>query len=164
MHEYQGPWAAADLYRAKRAYFAAVMLHDALPTGNHNGHARNLIAQRRDFGIGEDDVQFLAYWDETGLKAQGDDIKLAGWQRPGKLLLLVANFGKAQPAQVETRAWQAGLEGGEPGREGPRAGARANRLWPWRCRHRHPRRPGTAAQRRDSDRTGQAPQLSAADH
>jgi hypothetical protein len=111
MHEYQGPWAAADLYRAKRAYFAAVMLHDALPTGNHNGHARNLIAQRRDFGIGEDDVQFLAYWDETGLKAQGDDIKLAGWQRPGKLLLLVANFGEAQTAQVKLDLGKLGWKG-----------------------------------------------------
>jgi hypothetical protein len=111
MHEYQGRWAAADLYRVKRAYFATVMLHDALPYGNNNGHARNLIAQRRDFGIGEDDVQFLAYWDETGLKAQGDDIKLAGWQRPGKLLLLVANFGEAQTAQVKLDLSKLGWKG-----------------------------------------------------
>jgi len=100
MHEYQGQWAAADMYRAKRAYYATVMLHDALPYGNHNGYAGNLIAQRKAFGIGEDDVKFLAYWDETGLKAKGDDIKLAGWQRPGKLLLLVANFGEKHTAQV----------------------------------------------------------------
>jgi hypothetical protein len=111
MHEYQGRWAAADLYRVKRAYFATVMLHDALPYGNNNGHARNLIAQRRDFGISEDDVQFLAYWDETGLKAQGDDIKLAGWQRPGKLLLLVANFGEAQTAQVKLDLGKLGWKG-----------------------------------------------------
>jgi hypothetical protein len=110
MHEYQGQWPAADLYRAKRAYFATVMLHDALPYGNNNGHAGNLIAQRKAFGIGEDDVRFLPYWDETGLKAAGDDIKLAGWQRPGKLLLLVANFGEQQTAQVtldlDTLGWK----------------------------------------------------------
>jgi hypothetical protein len=100
MHAYQGRWSGADLYRAKRAYFATVMLHDALPYGNNNGHAGNLIAQRKAFGIGEDDVKFLAYWDETGLKAKGEEIKLAGWQRPGKLLLLVANFGEKQTAQV----------------------------------------------------------------
>ncbi|MBM4031807.1 MAG: hypothetical protein FJ291_08495 [Planctomycetes bacterium] len=100
MHQYQGEWDPRALHLAMRAYFAAVMLHDALPTGNHDGHAQNLIAMRQQFGIGEDDVRFLAYWDETGLKAQGDDIKLAGWQRPGKLLLLVANFGEKQTAQV----------------------------------------------------------------
>jgi len=100
MHEYQGAWDPADLHIAKRAYFATVMLHDALPYGNNNGHARSLIAQRRAFGIGEDDVRFLAYWDETGLTADGEDIKLAGWQRPDKLLLLVTNFGEAQDARI----------------------------------------------------------------
>lgn len=88
------------MHIAKRAYFATVMLHDALPYGNNNGHARLLIAQRRAFGIAEDDVRFLAYWDDTGLKATGDDIKLAGWLRPDKLLLLVANFGERQSAKV----------------------------------------------------------------
>jgi hypothetical protein len=44
------------------------------------------------------------------LKAKGDDIKLAGWQRPGKLMLLVANFGEAQTAQIafdlDTLGWK----------------------------------------------------------
>ena len=114
MHEYQGDWDQADLHIAMRAYFATVMLHDALPYGNNNGHARNLIAQRKAFGIGEDDVKFLAYWDETGLKATGDDIKLAGWQRPGKLLLLVANFGEKQEARVTLDPVKLGLGGGAP--------------------------------------------------
>jgi hypothetical protein len=83
-----------------RAWFAMVMLHDALPYGSHNGQARNLIAQRDAFGIGADEVKFLAYWDDTGLQAKGDDIKLAGWQRPDKLLLLVANLGEAQDVEV----------------------------------------------------------------
>ncbi len=112
MHEYQGAWDQAEMHIAKRAYFATVMLHDALPYGNNNGHARSLIAQRRAFGIGDDDVRFLAYWDETGLAAQGDDIKLAGWQRPGKLLLLVANFGEAQEAQVALDLAKLGWAGG----------------------------------------------------
>ena len=102
MHKYErvGEWDPAKLHRAMRAWFAMVMLHDALPYGNHNGQARNLIAQRDAFGIGADDVRFLAYWDDTGLQAKGDDIKLAGWQRPDKLLLLVANLGEAQDAEV----------------------------------------------------------------
>ena len=100
MHEYQGDWDPVDLHRVMRAYFATVMLVDALPTGNHNGHAKNLIEMRAKFGIGADDVKFLPYWEATGLHADGKDIKLAGWLRPGKLLLLVANFGEKQPAKV----------------------------------------------------------------
>jgi hypothetical protein len=100
MHEYQGDWDQVDLHRAMRAYFAEVMLHDALPTGNHNGHARHLIDMRAKFGLGADDVKFLPYWDETGLSTTAKDIKLAGWLRPGKLLLLVSNFGEQQRASV----------------------------------------------------------------
>lgn len=102
MHKYEreGEWDPVKLHLAMRAYFATVTLHDALPYGNNNGQARNLIAQRDAFGIGEDDVRFLAYWDDTGLQAKGEDIKLAGWQRPDKLLLLVTNFGEAQDAEV----------------------------------------------------------------
>jgi hypothetical protein len=102
MHKYEreGEWDPAKLHWAMRAWFATVTLHDALPYGNNNGQARQLIAQRDAFGIGADDVKFLAYWDDTGLKAKGDDIKLAGWQRPDKLLLLVTNFGEAQDAGV----------------------------------------------------------------
>jgi len=100
MHEYQGPWDAKPLHMGMRAYFAAVMLHDALPTGNHNGHARNLMAMREKFGIGDDDVRFLPYWDQTGLIAEGEDIKLAGWLKPDKLMLLVANFGDKQTAKI----------------------------------------------------------------
>jgi hypothetical protein len=101
MHEYQGgPWDPVVFHMAKRSYFAAVMLHDALPTGNNNGHARNLVDQRHNFGIGDDDVTFLPYWEKTGLVAHGEDVKLAGWLKPRKLLLLVANFGEKQTAEV----------------------------------------------------------------
>jgi hypothetical protein len=87
------------------------MLHDALPTGNHNGHARELIEMRSKFGIGADDVEFLAYWDDTGLAAKGDDIKLAGWKRPDRLLLLVANFGERQEAVVSVDLAKLGWSG-----------------------------------------------------
>jgi hypothetical protein len=100
MHEYQGNWDPVDLHRAMRAYFATVLLHDALATGNENGHARNLTKMRADFGIGDGDVTFLPYWDDTGISAAGEDIKLAGWLKPGKMMLLVSNFGEKQTAKV----------------------------------------------------------------
>jgi hypothetical protein len=102
MHEYQGrPWDPTVFHMAKRAYFAAVMLHDALPTGNNNGHAKILVDQRRKFGIGDNDVTFLPYWEETGISTKGHDIKLAGWLKPQRLLLLVANFGEKETADVD---------------------------------------------------------------
>ncbi len=100
MHEYQGNWDPVAMHLAMRAYFAEVMLHDALPTGNENGHASNLVKIRKAFGIGGGDVRFLAYWDKTGISCEGKDIKLAGWLKPDKLLLLVANFGEKQDAVV----------------------------------------------------------------
>jgi len=102
MHEYQGDWSRDPVAEqaAYRAYLGAVMLHDALPTGNHNGHARELIEMRKQFGIGADDVTFLPYWDDTGLAAKAESIKLAGWKKPDRMLLLVANFGERQEAVV----------------------------------------------------------------
>lgn len=100
MHEYQGDWDDRAMHLGMRAYFAEVMLHDALPTGNENGHASYLVAIRHKFGIGNDNVSFLPYWEKTGLACSGKDIKLAGWLKPDKLLLLVSNFGEAQTATV----------------------------------------------------------------
>jgi len=113
MHEYQGDWREDPVVEqaAYRAYFAAVMLHDALPTGNHNGHARELIEMRRQFGIGADDVEFLAYWDDTGLATKAEPIKLAGWKRPDRLLLLVANFGEREDAVVSLDPAKLGWQG-----------------------------------------------------
>jgi len=109
--DYPGAWDERTLHLAMRAYFASVMLYDALPAVNARGHAENLIATRRQFGIGAEEVKFLPYWDQTGLHAEGNDIKLAGWQRPGKLLLLVANFGEKQTAQASLDLEKLGWKG-----------------------------------------------------
>ncbi len=102
MHEYQGDWNQADLHIAMRAYIGEVALHDVLPTGNHNGHSRHFIKQREDFGIGDKDVKFLGYWQkDTGLSVKGEDIKLAGWLKPEKMMLMVTNFGEKQNATVK---------------------------------------------------------------
>ncbi len=100
MCEYQGAWAPRALHLGYRAYFGEVMLLDALPTGNGNGHEPYLVKERHDFGIGDDDVTFLPYWEKTGIACGGKDFKLAGWLKPDKLLLLVTNFGEAQSATV----------------------------------------------------------------
>lgn len=100
MHEYQGRWEPVAYHKAMRAYFAEVMLHDALPTGNANQHDSYLLDIRKKFGIGDDNVKFLPYWEKTGIACDGKDIKLAGWLKPDKMLLLIANFGEQQTATV----------------------------------------------------------------
>lgn len=112
MHEYQGEWDQANLYRVMRAYIGEVALHDVLPTGNHNGHAGHFIKQREAFGIGDKDVRFLGYWQpDTGLAVAGQDVKLGGWLKPEKMLLMVVNFGERQDARVTIDPKQLGWNG-----------------------------------------------------
>ncbi|MEI6519196.1 MAG: glycoside hydrolase domain-containing protein [bacterium] len=108
MHEYQGDWNPIAMHLGMRAYFATVMLHDALPTGNENGHARMLTGIRKKFGIGDDNVKFLPYWEKTGISSDTKDIKLAAWHKPDKMLLMVANFGEQQDVVVNIDAAKLG--------------------------------------------------------
>ena len=97
MNEYQGNWGApetkARFEQAMRAYKGEVILHDALPTGNSTWRGP-LGDGRQRFGVDADDVRFLPYWEtNTGLACAATNVRLAGWLRPGKLLLVVVNLG-----------------------------------------------------------------------
>jgi hypothetical protein len=115
MHEYQGKWDRSALQKAFRAYCGMVILHDALPTGNHNGYHRDLTAGRDRFGIDADDVRFIGYWQkDSGLAADGKDVYLAGWRRDdgkgaGKLLVAVVNLGEPTEAAVAIDCRKLGL-------------------------------------------------------
>lgn len=111
MHEYQGDWqqfCTMEQVRAcYRAYEGAVMLHDALPTGN-NGEPMNLdfMKPRLDFGFAENDrIEFLPYWRaaDGGLSFDGrKGIRCSAWiDRAGrKALVIVTNWKDAQKAKV----------------------------------------------------------------
>lgn len=112
MREYQGHWERAALAKAMRAYNGAVLMHDALPTGNSatDQDQRALIAIRERFGIGGDDVRFIGYWQrEAGLSCPTKDVYLAGWVTPGKLLLAVVNWGNKAQADVRLDLKKLGL-------------------------------------------------------
>ena len=110
MHEYQGRWDPAALCKAMRAYTGAIILHDALASGNSNGQNTPLWIGRDRFGIEADDVRFIPYWEEkTGLTCEATDVYLAGWVKPGKLLLAVVNKGEKTEAQVRVDAKKLGL-------------------------------------------------------
>jgi len=114
MHEYQGRWEPRRLAKAYRAYQGMVILHDALPSGNAGPPGQPLWIARDRFGIEADDVTFLPYWDRaSGLACPAEGVHLAGWLRPGRLLLAVVNTGEAAEAVVRLDAAKLGL--GEPG-------------------------------------------------
>ncbi len=115
MNEFQGQWEPAAKAKIMRSYYGAIILHDALPTGNSytDGQTRSLMAARDKFGIGEDDVKFLAYWDkDSGMKTETKDVYLAGWLRPGKILIAVVNFGEKNDASIAIDAAKLGLKRG----------------------------------------------------
>jgi len=112
MNEYQGPWTAEAKLKAMRAYSGAVLMHDALPTGNSatDGSQRAIMAARDRFGIAGDDVAFIGYWKrDAGLACPTKDVYLAAWAKPGKLLLGVINWGEKAQADVRLDLAKLGL-------------------------------------------------------
>ena len=110
MHEYQGQWPADRMALAMRAYTGAVGLHDALTSGNSNGLNQPFWIGRDRFGIEADDVTFVPYWQAaSGVAAAPAEVRVSTWQRPGKVLLLVVNFGEATDAKVTLDAAKLGL-------------------------------------------------------
>ena len=112
MHEYQGKWSDDNLAKAMRAYSGAIVLHDALPSGN-GGMNQPLWIGRDRFGIEADDVEFLDYWNpQQGIAGQSDTLKVACWKRPGKVLLAVVNYGEKTNAKLTLDTAKLGL--GDP--------------------------------------------------
>jgi hypothetical protein len=112
MNEYQGPWQPEAKRKAMRAYSGAVLMHDALPTGNSatDSGQRALMAARDRFGIGEGDVTFLGYWKkDSGLACPTRGVYLAGWVKPGKVLVGVVNWGEKTEADVRLDLAKLGL-------------------------------------------------------
>jgi hypothetical protein len=111
MNEYQGNWDKDKLAKAYRAYRGMVILHDALPTGNAPWWMFPDFAKaRKDFGIDADDVRFIGYWQSgSGLSADAQAVKLAGWVRPGKVLVAVVNRGEAGKVTLSVDGKKLGL-------------------------------------------------------
>ena len=112
MSEYQGQWTPEAKFKAMRAYDGAVLMHDALFTGNSAVDAcqRSVLAARDRFGIAGDDVAFIGYWNrDAGLACPTKNVYLAAWVKPGKLLLGVVNWGEKADADVRLDLKKLGL-------------------------------------------------------
>ncbi len=119
MHEYQGKFEPARMMEVMRAYTGAIILHDALPSGNANGNNQSVWIGRDRFGIEADDVQFIPYWEKnSGAACKTKDVYLAVWKRPprqgsgqaGKILIAVVNWGEKADAKVVINPKKLGLK------------------------------------------------------
>ena len=110
MQEYQGKWERPKLLKAMRAYTGAVILHDALPSGNANAMNQPVWIGRDRFGIEAGDVEFIPYWEQDrGIACAVKNVHVAAWKRPGKVLLAVVNWGEKTTADVVLDAKALGL-------------------------------------------------------
>lgn len=122
MHEYQGNWQQFckwDEVRAcYRAYEGAVMLHDAMPTGNHGADpwTHDFMKCGQEFGFGANDrIEFLPYWRaaEGGLSFdEKKKIYCSAWldRAAHKTLVIVTNWGDAQKAKVSLDFGKLGVD------------------------------------------------------
>jgi hypothetical protein len=66
-----------------------------------------------DFGLTEEDVEFIPYWDSRGLAAVasgGPDVLAALWKGPGRVRILVSNLsGERRRVSLRVRLLQLGL-------------------------------------------------------
>ena len=110
LQEYQGDWKPDQLKKAMRAYTSMMLLHDVLMSANANGLNPEVWRAREAFGLGADDVRFIPYWQTgSGLHCATAGVHLAGWKRPGKLLLAVVNQGERTGADVDLGAAKLGF-------------------------------------------------------
>ncbi len=100
--------------RAARELGAFVAAHDCLlwPIWCNTAPLIRLIEIRKEFGLGNKDVEFFPYWsDANPVKSSNPAISVTTYRRPGKLLLNVCNltdseaeasleFGSLVPVQI----------------------------------------------------------------
>ncbi len=79
-----------------RQFHGWCWLHDVVPENGNTFRARPLLSLRKGWGIDEDDVTFIPYWDSAGYYAVDNDRVLASaWVRPdGRVQLLLLNLNR----------------------------------------------------------------------
>ena len=104
----------ASSKQAARELGAFVAAHDCIlwPIWCNTAPLIRLIEIRKEFGLGNKDVEFFPYWsDRNPVKSSNPDISVTTYRRPGKLLVNVCNltdgkaeasldFGSVTPVQI----------------------------------------------------------------
>ncbi len=99
-------------HQGSRQLWGWVWLHDAVPEYHTNQFTMPTLGMRVAWGIAEDDVEFLPYWNNPAV-ATGDEQLLASvWTRPGKAMIMVLNLNKGagnQPVKLHIDGAKLGL-------------------------------------------------------
>lgn len=82
--------------RVTRTMLASLLIHEVRPTLQRGSDAklvRDTIRLLIDWGIGEDDCEYRAYWSaDNPLECSDDDVLVSVYRRGGKLLAICANW------------------------------------------------------------------------
>lgn len=94
------PW-----HPAGRQTMAWCWMHDVVPEVHSSFRGRELVALRARWGIDEDDVSFLPYWNtQEKISTDDENFLVSAWTRPGgKVLLLVMNLNKQGAGKTKVR-------------------------------------------------------------
>lgn len=78
----------------KQRYMGIPLLHDGLLMNwcSTPKFSFPIYKARMDFGIGEPDVKFHAYWDSEALKTSDPEVKLSYYTRDKAVMLVLVNF------------------------------------------------------------------------
>jgi len=83
--------------------------------GVNNPYTRGVLNAQDDFGIGRKDAKFLPYWKnakQVTVEPADENLVCSLWQRPGKVLVVVANSTKDdQTAKIRLNTSALGLSG-----------------------------------------------------
>ena len=96
--------SGADRRRVSRSLLAMTLIHDVLLWPSHKvdqDEAAIVDEVKKEFGIGEPDVEFHGYWEKRAV-ASSADVLVSYWQRPGQTLLVAANLAR-QDMEVDVR-------------------------------------------------------------
>lgn len=102
LQEYQGNWDNTKLKKVMRAYTGIMLLQDVLASANANGMNPEVWIARNQFGMEQDDIQFLPYWESNAPQSQTSGVYASAWrhtrkENPHRLLVTAVNTGeKAQ--------------------------------------------------------------------
>nr|MBA3846866.1 hypothetical protein [Planctomycetota bacterium] len=104
LQEHQGDWQREALIKAMRAYTGLVLAHDILASANANGLNPEAWIAREAFGMAEDDVRFVGYWQPGAVAATPTTVLASAWLRPGAALIVAVNTGGAAEVELDLRA------------------------------------------------------------
>jgi hypothetical protein len=88
--------------QGSRQVWGWVWMHDAVPEYHTCSFTQPTLGLRVAWGLAEDDVRFLPFWNNPAVKTSDDQFIASTWTRPGKAMIMVLNQHKDPAKQTVT--------------------------------------------------------------